>query len=643
MTNSWNAKKLVSTILAALFLLAGLSMIAAFMLSKGPKTITASGDFTVSRVRVKGFDIAWPAPKERGSFEFAIAAGTAEELADYETASSSGVLCMDWTEGSELKNPDGSYSTRITGVRGARDKYIAIFAKGTRAKETIYLKSTDPVVLPYIDDSLLMSISVNGVKGTIDEATDDVSVTFLPGVELSELTIQFTTTANSTVFLNDKPINKGDKVSINSIDDALLITTQSNRSGGARDYQLKLGYIDNGIPTVLINVENNEFPDNKEKEYKATMQIFDSKSSPYGVGLYKGDIILKGRGNSSWDMPKKSYNIKLAEKSEILDMPSSPDWFIQANFSDKTLMRNFTAYELSRDMGRYSANLRFVDVVLNGSYVGTYNIGERLKIEKDRISLDKLTKEDISEDKISGGYLVELNSTDKWAQDEIIFETKRININNGHFFSIKQPGESNLSEEHIEYLKDYFNRLEDTLYGDDFLDPEKGYKTLIDIDSVIDWYLVNEIYKNCDATFHTSVYFYKPRNDKLHMGPVWDFDIGAGNINYNGCDDPTGWWIRDTLWISRMFEDPEFESAVKARWKEIYADQIPKLFERIDKTAKLLESSQNENFKVWPILGQYTWPNADGFAERTTYESEVDYLKSWLEVRIGWLNNHFEE
>ena len=178
------------------------------------------------------------------------------------------------------------------------------------------------------------------------------------------------------------------------------------------------------------------------------------------------------------------------------------------------------------------------------------------------------------------------------------------------------------------------------MYGDDFANSESGWRKYIDESSVIDWYLANEFCKNNDAIFYTSVYmYYNPTDSKLHLGPNWDFDISCGNINYNDCDKTDGFWIKRAAWISRMFEDSSFVSAVKSRWNEKKSEVYSSVVSQIQSMADDIEVSANANFTKWQILGTYVWPNADGYESRTTYQSEIDYLKSWCSNRYTWLDS----
>jgi hypothetical protein len=124
------------------------------------------------------------------------------------------------------------------------------------------------------------------------------------------------------------------------------------------------------------------------------------------------------------------------------------------------------------------------------------------------------------------------------------------------------------------------------------------------------------------------------------MGPVWDFDIAAGNANYRGGEQVNDWYIRTSLWFARLFQCPDFEREFADRWNYLMANgTFDRFFHTIDDTAAMLARSAEMNFQRWTILGRHVWPNAAGYRYRTTYQSEVDYLTDWLTRRMTWMDN----
>jgi len=122
------------------------------------------------------------------------------------------------------------------------------------------------------------------------------------------------------------------------------------------------------------------------------------------------------------------------------------------------------------------------------------------------------------------------------------------------------------------------------------------------------------------------------------MGPLWDFDLAAGNANYNSAFQTSGWHVHDAPWFSRLFEDPAFAARVRQIWNEIKADQIPAMFQSITADATTLQQGQLNNFQRWPILESYVWPN---YKIPGSYAGEADYLRTWLTARVAWMDSQF--
>jgi hypothetical protein len=274
----------------------------------------------------------------------------------------------------------------------------------------------------------------------------------------------------------------------------------------------------------------------------------------------------------------------------------------------------------------YTPRSQFVELFINEQYQGNYLLAEQIKIAEQRVNIKSLGKEDISEHTISGGYLLEI---DVRIDAEYYFYTSHKKV----AFTIKSP--ENIVPEQLDYIENYINKVEEVLYSDSFSEQDFGYHKYLNIETLVNWYLVNEILKNNDAFFVNSVYFYKDRNEKLSMGPVWDFDIAVGNIYYNGNDNPEGWWVKNSSWFNRLFEDPDFTKRIKSRWNELKNEEVFTLNDFIDNMAKELQYSQQSNFVKWDILNKNVWPNT---VVTGSYDGEIQYMKQWLEKRIKWMD-----
>jgi hypothetical protein len=347
--------------------------------------------------------------------------------------------------------------------------------------------------------------------------------------------------------------------------------------------------------------------------------------------LYSGTMQIKGRGHSTWWMPKKPYRIKLDTKASLLGMPTERDWNLLANYCDKTLLRNAVAFELSRRLGMpWTPRSAFVEVFLNGRYDGTYQLTEKIEAGPDRVDITRMAATDTAGDALTGGYLMEI---DERLDGATWFYTPRqVPI------VIQDPDPA--VPQQLDYIRSYVTQAEDALYSSAFADPALGWPAYFDAGTFIDWFLVNETAASVDAIFFSSCWLYKHRMDPLlRMGPVWDFDISMGNVNYSTAVNPAGWWVRLGPWYSRLFQDPNFAAAVAVRWNAVKATELDTLPAFVDQTAAALALAQQNNFQRWPILGQWVWPNSECAG---SYAGEIDFVKSWLTQRIAWMDAQFQ-
>lgn len=378
------------------------------------------------------------------------------------------------------------------------------------------------------------------------------------------------------------------------------------------------------LPVLRLTTDSG-LPVTSKEEYVTGQWTLNSAAT--SAGAITGALQIRGRGNSTWDLhAKRSYRIKLSDKQPLLDMPSSRDWVLLANHADKTLMRNILAMELGRSIGMaWTPHTEPVEVFLNGAYEGVYLLSENIKIAKDRVDIDELAEEDVSADKIGGGYLLEVDfRRDGYTIDTAIDQLPIV------FQDPEEP-----APEQEAYITNYIDQFESVLHSGGFADPTSGYAAYIDVDSFVRWYLVNELFRNVDSIMWSSCWMYKPRDGKLHMGPLWDFDLSAGNANYEEAFEPGGWWVREAPWFERLFEDPAFAARVRDVWNEIKSEQIPALLQAIDARAAAMQQAQLNNFQRWPVLESWVWPN---YAIPGSYAGEVEYLDEFLRARIAWMD-----
>lgn len=380
--------------------------------------------------------------------------------------------------------------------------------------------------------------------------------------------------------------------------------------GDSTVYTVELAYF-TGLPVLYINTKNEQtIP---HGEYVLGNLAFEGTAD---FPAFEKNLKIRGRGNSTWgSFPKKPYQIKFEEKTPMLDMPADKRWLLLANYSDKTMIRNQVAFELGYlSVLDWTPQGRFIELVLNGDYQGTYQLTQKVEESSDRV--------DISDH----GYLLEVDQLERLADDDVFFETSE------YLFNIKEP-KVEFNDPRYNYIRDHIVELEHALFNEHFDDPEHGYARYIDAASFADWYLINEIAKNNDAIFYTSVYMNMEPGGKLKMGPIWDFDIAFGNINYNSNETPEGFWIKNASWINRLLEDDAFVDLVKERFA-YFLDNKGLIHHQIEHNRTLLKVAQEENDNTWHTIGMEVWPNYMVF---DTYDEEVDYLKDWIDQRLDWL------
>ena len=399
------------------------------------------------------------------------------------------------------------------------------------------------------------------------------------------------------------------------------------------------------LPIVIIETNGQEIKD--EPRIVAEMKTINNRNGERNyiaseVYEYNGKITIEIRGTTSQSFPKKQYGLETQYESgenrntQLLGLPSENDWILNGPYSDKSLIRNILAYQIARGMGQYATRTVLCELVLNGEYMGVYVLIEKIKRDRNRIDITELDVDDISGDEVTGGYIfkIDRDNTDACSR----WQTEYAHV----YMQLHYPDCEDLIPEQLDYGRNFINSFEGVLFSDSYTDPTSGYRAYIDFNSFLDYFFANEIAKNVDA-YRLSTFMYKDRDSeggKLVMGPVWDFNIAFGNVDYaNGFRTDS---LRAPLypWWSKMLNDSIFYAEAAIRWDYHRKNSIStdKLLGIIDSLTTLLDEAQERNFERWNILGKEIWPN---YFVGSTYHSEIEYLKSWLVNRINWLDNYF--
>lgn len=420
-------------------------------------------------------------------------------------------------------------------------------------------------------------------------------------------------------------------------------------------------FISSNLPVVLINTNGQTIVD--EPKIMADMGIIyngpgirNNLSDPFNH--YNGKIGIEIRGQSSQMFPMKSYSVDLWDASgngisrSLLGLPSESDWVLYAPYTDKTLMRNFLAYTMSREMGHWASNCRYVEVVLNGDYKGIYVLMEKIKRGSNRVNITRINNTDISGDPLTGGYIFSLDKEpDGWFSS---YATPYSPVNAKRQFSYVYPKPENIVPAQKDYIKAIVDSFENALMAANYRDKINGVRKFADISSFVDYLIVNEVSRNVDG-YRLSSYFHKDRNSKnpkIKAGPVWDYDLAFRNADYCKGSEVAGWAYQFNsvcpndgaglipFWWDRFVQDTAFKAELRCRWKQLRQTSLSdlRLNTLIDSVANLTAEARQRHFTRWPVLGQYVWPNPQPIA--FTYEEEITYLKAWMAQRIAWISDN---
>lgn len=360
----------------------------------------------------------------------------------------------------------------------------------------------------------------------------------------------------------------------------------------------------------------------------------------FSSGDYSGTGGIKGRGNTSWGQPKKPYSIKLSEKKSLLDIPKTKKYAIVPGYSDQSLMRNFITYKagLMFDGIEYTPKCEFVEVYLNGEYNGIYILVERVDIETNKIDIEEASAEDLT-----GGYLIEKDIDGKIDYDaDQWFNCPYWANQSQDFFVLKtpEPEDSVLLEQMLAYLEEHMQKVHDSIMGTS----GESYTDYVDVDSWIDFILMQEITKNIDGNLKTSCYMYKQSgDDHIYMTAIWDFDLAYGLANWDNAsyehndyyDCPSGTGVTGFMainsscpWFDHLYDDyEEFREALIAKYNEYRETMIPAMRNNINAQAAYLSENTERNDRKWG----------------TSFAYGVSDLKSWFDGRIDWLDRQWYE
>ena len=402
------------------------------------------------------------------------------------------------------------------------------------------------------------------------------------------------------------------------------------------------------LPIIIIDTSGRDIPD--APRISAHMGIIFNGSGNRNhitdsFNNYDGPITIELRGSSSLNYPKQQYRFETKDNEgndknvSLLGLPRENDWVFHGPYDDQSQIRNVLAFKLSNQIGRYAPRTRFCELVLNGNYRGIYVLMEKIKRDKYRVNIDKMSETDISGNSVTGGYIIKI---DKFSGENIGYWRSEL----GTVYQYHYPKADDISIEQIRYIQNYMDEFESYVNGDDAnLNQLKTIEKFLDIDSLVDHFLINEFCMNVDA-YRISAYMYKDRDSsggKLTMGPIWDFNLSFGKtwwswdmyrsdvwqFNYNAeyPDDAFQvpfWWIK-------LANSPKISNKICQRWNELRETifSVSHVHSLIESYTDTLSDALVRNFERWPET-----------AKNHSYETEIQYMKQWISDRFNWIDKN---
>lgn len=383
------------------------------------------------------------------------------------------------------------------------------------------------------------------------------------------------------------------------------------------------------LPVLYIQTENKAPITSKDYYLNATYYLDAIGLEGYeSIGSASAPLTMeiKGRGNYSWTgFDKKPYRIKLADKQPLLGMKKSKHFALLAHADDsndrKGFMRNAVGFELSRMIGlTYTPDARPLEVVLNGDYIGLYFLTEHIRVDKDRVNIVEQEDEETDNEKITGGWLVEIDNYD---------DDPHITIKEGGkttmWITYKTP--EVLSPQQEQYLTEQMKLIDNLVYGDKNSDELWNY---LDMDALAKFYIVQELTDNYES-FHGSCYLHKEmgENEKWYFGPVWDFGSSFNRDKSQYMYQGDVW---HNHWIPEICKFPAFMNRVKEVWNEFYNGDYNNIYNFIDTHENLIAQAAVKDKERW---SQYHGSQTIGtYIERTT---------NVLRKNAEWLNDQWKE
>lgn len=389
----------------------------------------------------------------------------------------------------------------------------------------------------------------------------------------------------------------------------------------SKDYTVYV-YSYTGLPMVWLTTNNRENISVSDLVYEAKLKIVENARTRGAGDVIEANARLKAVGPLSWvsskldgssQMGKNNYRFTINAAYSVLGDPMNTTWELLSNAKDATMLHTQTGFHLGRISNlHFTPHFHFADLMLNERYFGTYLLGESIDYTNNRTGVE------------SNGFIVKIDASNGRTYFKTDNLEQPVTIVSPTVFS---------GDDDYQFISNYVRSAESALFGSNFTDATEGWQRYLDMDSFVDWYLINEIAKNLDGDFSAECYMNMKRDGKLRMGPLWKMERSFGY----GDSSTSGFVIKNVKWYNRLFQDPAFVAKVKERFTYFYNHKND-ILKEIDADVSYLRNAIPENNNKWEV---FSGSSADDV--RKKYQKEVASMKSWIEKRMDWLNDEISK
>ncbi len=419
------------------------------------------------------------------------------------------------------------------------------------------------------------------------------------------------------------------------------------------------------LPVIWLETKDQKVPA-RDPKTPGRLKLFDKYSGTADnvMGLEAQTptldvpIAIGIRGGFTASLPKLPYGVELQDGAgndkafSLLGMPKGSDWVLYACYTDKTCMRNAMVYAVGQDLGRYSPRFRFVEVIINGKYVGLYNLIEKIRRDNDRVDVPKPAAT-AADGELSGGYIIKHEGGSSQSPPNN-FKTND-GTATGLAWTHYYPKSDTITAAQRAYITTHFEAFQKMMLGPDWTDATKGYPAWIDVGSFVDIAIMNEVTNNWDGYSRSSFFTKLPANqgNKLVAGPLWDFDLAFGNISMGDSFKTDTWsYIKDFhpapqnkapfltpfFWM-KLWKEPTFTKQMRCRWQTLRMGplSLDTIDRRLGAWRTYLLPVIARDQKVWPTLGKKIFPN---YFVGKTFDEEINWLRDWIAKRLDFLDKN---